>query len=196
MGQIAVAHPERLDDGMLDAGVLGQERNRESYVGLLRYLGRRRGLMPHSSDAWSWGRGGTTLAAPTLLLRGERDRFVTSRVEEAYRGIAARNERPDRPRRGGRPPARGEEVVREIEGSSRTCRSGWRSPERLDARSDAPVKPLEPGREGEGQAHQRRDDPEHLVPGREEDQADDDGCRERTQGNEESRNPPSRVGVA
>ena len=37
------------------------------------------------------GEGWDDVAAPTLLLRGERDRFVTSRVEEAYRGIAARN---------------------------------------------------------------------------------------------------------
>ena len=90
MGQIAVAHPERLDDGMLDADVLGQERNRESYVGLLRYLGRPRGLMPFVGRL-VLGEGWDDVAAPTLLLRGERDRFVTSRVEEAYRGIAARN---------------------------------------------------------------------------------------------------------
>jgi pimeloyl-ACP methyl ester carboxylesterase len=90
MGQIAVAHPERLDDGMLDADVLGQERNRESYVGLLRYLGSPRGLMPFVGRL-VLGERWDDVAAPTLLLRGERDRFVTSRVEEAYRGIAARN---------------------------------------------------------------------------------------------------------
>ena len=90
MGQIAVAHPERLDDGMLDADVLGQERNRETYVGMLRYLGRPRGLMPFVGRL-VLGEGWDDVAAPTLLLRGERDRFVTSRVEEAYRGIAARN---------------------------------------------------------------------------------------------------------
>jgi pimeloyl-ACP methyl ester carboxylesterase len=90
MGQIAVAHPERLDDGMLDADVLGQERNRESYVGMLRYLGGPRGLMPFVGRLVLGERWGD-VAAPTLFLRGERDRFVTFRVEEAYRGIAARN---------------------------------------------------------------------------------------------------------
>ncbi|HET9286363.1 MAG TPA: alpha/beta fold hydrolase [Gaiella sp.] len=90
MGQIAVAHPERLDDGMLDADVLGQERNRESYVGMLRYLGGARGLMPLVGRL-VLGERWDDVAAPTLLLRGERDRFVTSRVEAAYRGIAARN---------------------------------------------------------------------------------------------------------
>ena len=90
MGQIAVAHPERLDDGMLDADVLGQERNRETYVGMLRYLGGARGLMPLVGRL-VLGERWDDVAAPTLLLRGERDRFVTSRVEAAYRGIAARN---------------------------------------------------------------------------------------------------------
>jgi pimeloyl-ACP methyl ester carboxylesterase len=90
MGQIAVAHPELLDDGMLDADVLGQERNRESYLGLLRYLGGPRGLMPFVGRL-VLGERWADVTVPTLLLRGERDRFVTSRVEEAYRGIAARN---------------------------------------------------------------------------------------------------------
>jgi pimeloyl-ACP methyl ester carboxylesterase len=90
MGQIAVAHPERLDDGMLDADVLGQERNRESYVGLLRYLGSPRGLMPFVGRL-VLGERWDELAVPTLFLRGERDRFVTSRVEETYVRIAARN---------------------------------------------------------------------------------------------------------
>ena len=90
MGQIAVAHPERLDDGMLDADVLGQQRNLESYLVLLRTLGSARGLMPVVGRL-VLGRRWDDLAVPTLYVKGGRDRFVTSRVDEAWGGITARN---------------------------------------------------------------------------------------------------------
>lgn len=90
MGQVAVAHPERLDDEMLDADVLGQARNRESYVSLFRCLGSARGLMPLVGRL-VLGERWNDVAVPTLYLEGERDRFVTPRVTKTWAGIAARN---------------------------------------------------------------------------------------------------------
>ena len=89
MGQIAVAHPERLEDGMLDADVLCQRRNRDAYLSLLRSLGTFRGLRlrPELCLGERW----LELRASTVFLRGERDVFVSGRVEEAWAAIVERN---------------------------------------------------------------------------------------------------------
>ena len=89
MGQIAVAHPERLDDGMLDADVLCQRRNRDAYLSVLRSLGTFRGLRlrPELCLGERW----LELRAPTVFLRGERDVFVSAPVEEAWAAIVEQN---------------------------------------------------------------------------------------------------------
>jgi 2-hydroxy-6-oxonona-2,4-dienedioate hydrolase len=91
MGQIAVAHPEALDDEMLDADVLCQLRNRDTYLGLLRSLGTFRGLRlrPELCLGERW----QELRVPTVFLRGERDAFVSAAVEEAWAAIVERNPR-------------------------------------------------------------------------------------------------------
>jgi len=89
MGRIAVAHPETLDDGMLDADVLCQLRNRDTNVGLLRSLGTFRGLRLRRElclgERWQ------ELRVPTVFLRGERDVFVSAPVERAWAAIVGRN---------------------------------------------------------------------------------------------------------
>ena len=90
MGRIAVAHPELLDDEMLDADVLCQLRNRDVHLGILRSLGTYRGMRLRRElclgERWQ------ELGVPTVFLRGERDVFVTSAVEAAWATIVARNE--------------------------------------------------------------------------------------------------------
>ena len=91
MAQIAVAHPERVDDEMLEADVLCQTRNRDAHIGVLRALGTWRGmrLRPELCFAERW----EELAVPTVFLRGERDVFVSEPVADAWAGIAERNPR-------------------------------------------------------------------------------------------------------
>jgi pimeloyl-ACP methyl ester carboxylesterase len=89
MGRIAVAHPETLDDEMLDADVLCQVRNRDVHLGILRALGTYRGLRLRRDlclgERWQ------ELGVPTVFLRGERDVFVSTPVEEAWAAILERN---------------------------------------------------------------------------------------------------------
>jgi pimeloyl-ACP methyl ester carboxylesterase len=87
MGKIAVAHPERLDDGMLDADVLCQRRNRDSYVSLVRCLATARGLRAHLTFGERWDE----LRVPTAFLRGDRDAFLAPDVERTWDEIVARN---------------------------------------------------------------------------------------------------------
>ena len=91
MARIAVAHPERLDDEMLEADVLCQLRNRDVHLGVLRSLATWRGMRLRPElclgDRWQ------ELAVPTVFLRGERDVFVSDPVAEAWEGIVERNGR-------------------------------------------------------------------------------------------------------
>jgi pimeloyl-ACP methyl ester carboxylesterase len=89
MGQLAVAHPEALDDEMLDADVLCQVRNREVNLGVLRSLGTWRGMRLRR-ELCLGGRW-EELAVPTVFLRPERDVFVSVPVEKAWAGIVERN---------------------------------------------------------------------------------------------------------
>jgi pimeloyl-ACP methyl ester carboxylesterase len=91
MAQIAVAHPERLDDEMLEADVLCQIRNRDVHLGVLRSLGTWRGmrLRPELCFRERWDE----LAVPTVFLCGERDVFVSAPVADAWAGIVERNAR-------------------------------------------------------------------------------------------------------
>jgi pimeloyl-ACP methyl ester carboxylesterase len=91
MGRIAVAHPEELDDEMLDADVLCQIRNRDVHLGILRSLGTWRGmrLRPELVLGERW----QDLTVPTVFLRGERDVFVSQSVADAWAEIVERNPR-------------------------------------------------------------------------------------------------------
>jgi pimeloyl-ACP methyl ester carboxylesterase len=81
--QLLVVHPERIDDALLDADLVGASRNMESHLSLLRRIteDRRRLVL---------GRRWQELTVPTLVLWGDRDRFFGGpRHGEA---IAARND--------------------------------------------------------------------------------------------------------
>lgn len=86
-GQMLVAHPERLDDSLLDADVAHTRRNVESIVGLIHGVAGPFGLRRHLilGDRWQ------ALRVPTVFLCGERDVFVTRKVESAWHAIAAQN---------------------------------------------------------------------------------------------------------
>jgi pimeloyl-ACP methyl ester carboxylesterase len=89
MGQLAVAHPERLDDEMLDADVLCELRNRDAHLSVLRSFGTFRGMRLRRDlclgERWH------ELDVPTVFLRGERDVFVSAPVEKAWAAIVERN---------------------------------------------------------------------------------------------------------
>lgn len=88
-GQMLVAHPELLDDALLDVDVAHTRRNLDSILSLIRCvrgvreLGLRRSLV--LGERWQ------VLEVPTLFVRGERDVFMRPRVEKAWEAIAAQN---------------------------------------------------------------------------------------------------------
>jgi pimeloyl-ACP methyl ester carboxylesterase len=85
-GQIQVAHPERLEDALLDVDVAHTRRNLDSILSLIRCVGRGiRGGQLVLGDRWQ------TLKAPTLYLGGERDVFVRPKFENALQAIAEGN---------------------------------------------------------------------------------------------------------
>jgi pimeloyl-ACP methyl ester carboxylesterase len=87
MGMMAVVHPERLDDALLDADVASGRRNIESHLNLLGCLGNVRGLRRELilGDRW------LELGVPTMFLCGDRDRFMGRREEKAWAAIGAQN---------------------------------------------------------------------------------------------------------
>jgi pimeloyl-ACP methyl ester carboxylesterase len=80
-GQVLVAHPERVDDRLLDVDVANTRRNVESWLGLLsciadwRRLGYRRELI--LGERWR------ALTTPTLLVWPEHDAFGSPANGEA-----------------------------------------------------------------------------------------------------------------
>ena len=86
-GQILVAHPERLDDTLLDADVAHMRRNRGSVIGLMWCIVGVGGLRRHLLLGERW----QALKVPTVFLWGERDAFMTLKVLEAWEEIAALN---------------------------------------------------------------------------------------------------------
>ena len=80
-GQVQVAHPERLDDLLLDVDIANERRNVESMLGLIECVAdvRRLGLRREVILGERW-RGLTT---PTLLVWGERDAFGSPEEGEA-----------------------------------------------------------------------------------------------------------------
>lgn len=70
-GEILVAHPENLDDALLDADVASQRRNIRSHLSFLQSVLDARGLRRHLILGERW----RALKTPTLLLWGERDAY-------------------------------------------------------------------------------------------------------------------------
>jgi pimeloyl-ACP methyl ester carboxylesterase len=86
-GQILVAHPERLDDTLLDADVAHMRRNRDSIVSLMQSIVGAGGLRRRLLLGKRW----QAVKVPTMFLWGERDAFMTPKMREAWEAIAARN---------------------------------------------------------------------------------------------------------
>ena len=92
-GQIVVAHPERVDDTLLDADMANTRRNIEpnlSFIQGVRSLGGfglgiRRDLV--LGERW------LDLETRTLYLCGDRDAFVSRRARRAWERILAGNQR-------------------------------------------------------------------------------------------------------
>ncbi len=86
-GQVLVAHPERLTDELLDVDVEHMRRNRDSALSLVRRvvgpLGVRKDVL--LGERW------LELTVPTLFILGDRDAFVSSKVEAAWHAIAQGN---------------------------------------------------------------------------------------------------------
>jgi len=85
-GQFQVAHPERLEDALLDVDVAHTRRNLDSILSLIRCIGRgiRAGQLV-LGDRWQ------TLQVPTLYLGGERDVFARPKLEQALQVVLEGN---------------------------------------------------------------------------------------------------------
>jgi 2-hydroxy-6-oxonona-2,4-dienedioate hydrolase len=85
-GQFQVAHPERLDDALLDVDVAHTRRNRDTILSLIRCVGRGlRGRNLVLGERWQ------TLTVTTLFVCGQRDAFMRPNVEKAWDAITAAN---------------------------------------------------------------------------------------------------------
>jgi ubiquinone/menaquinone biosynthesis C-methylase UbiE len=82
-----VAHPELLDDSLLDADVASQRRNIDSHLSFLRCVLDAGGLRTRLLLGERW----QLLKVPTLFLRGEHDAFLTTRMKLMWKDNAARN---------------------------------------------------------------------------------------------------------
>ena len=70
-GQVLVAHPENLDDALLDADVASQRRNIRSHLSFLQWVLDAGGLRSCLILGERW----RALKAPTVLLWGDRDAY-------------------------------------------------------------------------------------------------------------------------
>jgi pimeloyl-ACP methyl ester carboxylesterase len=86
-GQVLVAHPERLTDEFLDVDVEHMRRNRDSALSLVRCVVGPRGVHSDLLLANRWHE----LAVPTLFLHGDRDTFMSNKIEAAWQAIAESN---------------------------------------------------------------------------------------------------------
>lgn len=85
-GQLLVAHPERLDDLVLDVDLANVRRHVDSMLSLILCVGSVRGFRPDLILDERW----TQLRVPTLILRGDRERFIRAK-EKVWETIVARN---------------------------------------------------------------------------------------------------------
>jgi pimeloyl-ACP methyl ester carboxylesterase len=88
-GEILVAHPERLDDALLDADIAHARRNIESMLSLARAVGSMGGLQRRLVLGVRW----QELKPPTLFLCGERDGFMRPDTWASWVRFAAWNAR-------------------------------------------------------------------------------------------------------
>jgi pimeloyl-ACP methyl ester carboxylesterase len=86
-GQILVAHPERLDDALLDAHIAHALRNIDSMLSLAGSVAAIGGLRRHLVLGAHWEQ----LRPPTLILCGERDAFMRPDTWAIWAEFAARN---------------------------------------------------------------------------------------------------------
>jgi pimeloyl-ACP methyl ester carboxylesterase len=87
-GRILVVNPERLDDTLLDADVAYTRRNVGAILSLMRRTVGAGGLRTRLILGERW----QALKVPTMFLCGERDVFVTPKMERAWEVVAAQNQ--------------------------------------------------------------------------------------------------------
>lgn len=85
-GKLLVAHPEHVDDLVLDVDLANMRRHVDSMLSLIQCVGNARGYRPGLVLGEQW----TQLRVPTLILRGERERFIRPK-EKVWKNIVARN---------------------------------------------------------------------------------------------------------
>lgn len=88
-GQLLVVHPEHLDDTLLDADIAHSRRNIDSMLSLVHGVAGIRGLRRRLILGKRW----KELTMPTLLLCGERDRFISPNGWGIWEAIATYNPR-------------------------------------------------------------------------------------------------------
>jgi pimeloyl-ACP methyl ester carboxylesterase len=88
-GEILVAHPERLDDALLDADIAHARRNIDSMLSLVSSVGGIGGLRRRLVLGARWEQ----LRPPTLFLCGERDAFMRPNTWTSWARFATRNAR-------------------------------------------------------------------------------------------------------
>jgi pimeloyl-ACP methyl ester carboxylesterase len=88
-GQILVAHPERLDDALLDAHIAHALRNIDSMLSLVSSVSAVGGLWRRLVLGARWEQ----LRPPTLFLCGERDGFMRPDTWASWLRFATRNTR-------------------------------------------------------------------------------------------------------
>jgi pimeloyl-ACP methyl ester carboxylesterase len=88
-GELLVAHPERLDDALLDADIAHARRNIDSMLSLVSSVGAVGGLRRHLVLGSRWER----LRPPTLFLCGERDAFMRPSTWASWGRFSERNAR-------------------------------------------------------------------------------------------------------
>jgi len=84
-GQVLVAHPENLDDALLDADVASQRRNMRSHLSFLQCVLDAGGLKRRLILGERW----RALKAPTVLLWGDRDAYGAPEEGETIAGQAS-----------------------------------------------------------------------------------------------------------
>ena len=86
-GDLLVAHPERLDDLLLDADAAHTRRNYRDIIGLLGNALNARGVRPHLILEEQW----RTLRVPTLFVSGDKDPFMSTKRTAAWTTLASNN---------------------------------------------------------------------------------------------------------
>jgi pimeloyl-ACP methyl ester carboxylesterase len=87
-GKIIVAHPEQVDDTVLDADVASMRRNLETNVSFIKAYGRMRGLRRDLVLGERW----LDLKTATSFICGDRDAFVSRKDRKTWDRILARSE--------------------------------------------------------------------------------------------------------